>query len=68
MKLIPIQKAKALYNHYDDLLNKDFMNPIINHNQLIECSLIAVNLVLNSNDIDGEYSYYLEIKKEIENL
>jgi len=68
MELIPIQKAKALYNYYDDLLNKDFMNPIINHNQLIECSLIAVNLVLNSNDIDGEYSYYLEIKKEIENL
>jgi hypothetical protein len=32
------------------------------------CALIAVDLVLNLNDIDGEYSYYQEVKQEIEKL
>ena len=33
-----------------------------------ECALIAVNEILNLNDIDGEYSFYLKVKQEIENL
>ena len=33
-----------------------------------QCALIAINEILNLNDIDGEYSFYLKVKQEIENL
>jgi len=33
-----------------------------------ECALIAVDEILNLNDIDMEYSFYVEVKQEIEKL
>jgi hypothetical protein len=78
MTVIPRQKAKALYNYYDDLLNKDFMNPIVNHNQLIQCTLIAIDEILNelfeialvtgSSYVHKHIDYYQEVKQEIEKL
>lgn len=66
--MTPIEKANELYSKYDDLLNKDFGNPIVFDNQLKQCALIAVDEILNLNDIDMEYSFYVEVKQEIENL
>lgn len=74
--MTPIEKANELYSKYDDLLNKDFGNPIVFDNQLKQCALIAVdemieNLVELSN---GEFTfiykveYWEEVKQEIENL
>lgn len=68
MILEPLQKAKALYNYYDDLLNKDFSNPVINDNQLKQCALIAVKQVLDYMGSDRGYAYWAEVKKELENL
>ena len=68
MTLEPLQKAKALYNYYDDLLNKDFIFPIVHDNQLKQCALIAVNQVLDYMGSDRGYAYWVEVKKEIENL
>ena len=34
----------------------------------IKCALIAVDEILNLNDIDMEYSFYVEVKHEIEKL
>lgn len=33
-----------------------------------KCALIAVDEILNLNDIDMEYSFYVEVKQEIQNL
>ncbi len=66
--MTPIEKANELYSKYDDLLNKDFGNPIVFDNQIKQCALIAVDEILNLNDIDMEYSFYIEVKHEIENL
>ena len=70
MTLEPLQKAKALYNYYDDLLNKDFSNPVINDNQLKQCALIAVGEIIKyfkHNEIDSNI-YWGQVKQEIENL
>ena len=68
--MTPQQKADELYSKYDDLLNKDFINPIVFDNQLKQCALIAVddiyNLCWNGNLKAKEY--WQEVKQEIENL
>lgn len=66
--MTPREKADELYSKYDDLLNKDFGNPIVFDNQIKQCALIAVDEILNLNDIDMEYSFYVEVKQEIEKL
>jgi hypothetical protein len=62
----PKEKSKDLILKY-----KYHLDIELNNSGNIELSklysLIAVDLVLNLNDIDSEYSYYLEVKKEIEN-
>ena len=66
------QKADELYSKYDDLLNKDFGNPIVFDNQLKQCALIAVDEILNNdNNFFNTYSqndYWLQVKQEIKNL
>jgi hypothetical protein len=60
--MTPKEKAEELVNKYwDDI-------PDLFFEEAKECALIAVDLVLSLNDIDGEYSYYLEVKQEIEKL
>ena len=62
--MTPREKANELYSKYDDLLNKDFGNPIVFDNQLKQCALIAVDLLIE--EIRSKYWY--DVKKEIENL
>jgi hypothetical protein len=50
--MTPREKADELYSKYDDLLNKDFGNPIVFDNQLKQCTLIAVDEL-----IEQESSY-----------
>ena len=74
--MTPIEKANELYSKYDDLLNKDFGNPIVFDNQIKQCALIAVDEIIDlnlglsncdENNWDVE-KFYQEVKTEIENL
>jgi len=73
--MTPIEKANELYSKYDDLLNKDFGNPIVFDNQLKQCALIAVDEILDDDVYDmseelfeKRIEYWEEVKQEIENL
>ena len=73
--MTPREKADELYSKYDDLLNKDFGNPIVFDNQLKQCALIAVDEILFSNNTIFEtniphecWKYWIEVKQEIYNL
>jgi len=57
-----------LYSKYDDLLNKDFGNPIVFDNQIKQCALIAVDEILNTDIFSTTEDFYKKVKKEIENL
>jgi hypothetical protein len=66
-----IEKANELYSKYDDLLNKDFGNPIVFDNQLKQCALIAVDEIINFGNQAGirePMMYWNKVKEEIENL
>ena len=65
--MTPGEKANELYSKYDDLLNKDFGNPIVFDNQLKQCVLIAVDECLNTC-VESMMYYWQEVKKEIEKL
>ena len=76
------EKADELYSKYDDLLNKDFGNPIVFDNQIKQCALIAIDELIEEAYFtdayiksvfftDGYYDkqeYWEEVKTEIENL
>jgi ribosomal protein S17E len=73
--MTPLEKANELYSKFDNLLNKDFIHPIVYNNQLKKCALIAVNEILNEfpNGIKGSFEekrkyYWQEVKQEIEKL
>ena len=68
--MTPREKANELYSKYDDLLNKDFGNPIVFDNQLKQCALIAVDEILKYFKHNGINSnlYWTNVKHEIENL
>jgi hypothetical protein len=71
--MTPEEKANELYSKYDDLLNKDFMNPIVFDNQLKQCALIAVDEILRSHhNLYGvnnkQVKFYSEVQQEIEKL
>ena len=71
--MTPREKADELYSKYDDLLNKDFGNPIIFDNQIKQCALIAVDEIIDSLQIKNypqadQYEYWNEVKQEIEIL
>jgi hypothetical protein len=69
--MTPIEKANELYSKYDDLLNKDFGNPIVFDNQLKQCASIAVDEIIkfgNQVDIREPMMYWNKVKEEIENL
>lgn len=67
------EKADELYSKYDDLLNKDFGNPIVFDNQLKQCALIAVDEILDFmflSEIENSFwiNYYNKVKQEISNI
>lgn len=69
--MTPIEKANELYSKYDDLLNKDFGNPIVFDNQLKQCALIAVDEIINFGNQVGirePMMYWNKVQEEIENL
>jgi hypothetical protein len=72
--MIPKEKADELYSKYDDILNKDFMNPIVFDNQIKQCALIAIDelieIACDYSDYDETVTkeYWQEVKIEIENL
>ena len=72
--MTPKEKANELYSKYDDLLNKDFGNPIVFDNQLKQCAYIAVDEILQHNCFvstgikPSVYNYWQEVKHEIEKL
>lgn len=72
--MTPQEKANELYSKYDDLLNKDFGNPIVFDNQLKQCALIAVDELIEVASDYCDYDetitkkYWEKVKIEIENL
>jgi hypothetical protein len=67
--MTPIEKANELYSKYDDLLNKDFGNPIVFDNQLKQCALIAVDEIEKEIFTYYErFDYWINVKHEIEKL
>jgi hypothetical protein len=69
--MTPREKANELYSKYDDLLNKDFMNPIVFDNQLKQCALIAVDELIYETQFEVpniRQRYWIEVKKQIERL
>ena len=72
--MTPQKKADELYSKYDDLLNKDFIFPIVFDNQLKQCALIAVDELIkvscDYSDYDEEVTkkYWEKVKIEIEKL
>jgi hypothetical protein len=69
--MTPQERADELYRKYDDLLNKDFGNPIVFDNQLKQCVLIAIDELIYETQFEVpniRQRYWVEVKKEIENL
>ena len=78
--MTPKEKADELYSKYDDLLNKDFGNPIVFDNQLKQSALIAVDMLIDCTPSVDIYpynfqsihprvkEYWIKVKHEIENL
>jgi hypothetical protein len=71
--MTPIEKADELYSKYDDLLNKDFGNPIVFDNQLKQCALIAIDELIEQeiNYNNGSFypsKYWQYVKLEINKL
>ena len=69
--MTPKEKADELYSKYDDLLNKDFGNPIVFDNQLKQCALIAVDELIYETQFEVpniRQRYWIDVKQEIENL
>ena len=69
--MTPIEKANELYSKYDDLLNKDFGNPIVFDNQLKQCALIAVYELIYETQFEVpniRQRYWIDVEQEIEKL
>jgi hypothetical protein len=66
--MTPKEKAKQLCNKFSWEKTENGYKMFQTVDETKRCALIAVDLVLNLNDIDGEYSYYQEVKQEIEKL
>jgi hypothetical protein len=69
--MTPREIADELYSKYDNLLNKDFGNPIVFDNQLKQCALIAVDELIYETHFEVpniRQRWWQEVKTEIENL
>ena len=69
--MTPQNKANELYSKYDDLLNKDFGNPIVFDNQIKQCALIAVDELIYETQFEVpniRQRYWIDVKQEIEKL
>jgi hypothetical protein len=69
--MTPREKADELYSKYDDLLNTDFMNPIVLDNKLKQCVLIAIEEIINFGNKAGirePMMYWNKVEQEIDRL
>lgn len=66
--MTPKEKAEELVLKFKELPQEGTMMFYLAFEISKQCALIVVNEILNLNDIDGEYSFYLKVKQEIENL
>jgi len=69
--MTPREKADELYSKYDDLLNMDFMNPIVLDNKLKQCVLIAIEEIINFGNKAGirePMMYWNKVEQEIDRL
>ena len=69
--MTPREKADELYSKYDNLLNKDFSNPIVFDNQIKHCALVAVNEIIkfgNQAGIREPMMYWHKVQEEIDKL
>jgi hypothetical protein len=64
--MTPQEKAVELVNKFSDYTVQESWQS--KNYFAIECALIAVDEILNLNDIDMEYSFYIEVKNEINKL
>ena len=63
--MTPKEKAWKIFYEFKTIPDKWKDEKVFQNYYAKQCALIAVDLVLNLNDIDSEYSYYLEVKQEI---
>ena len=66
--MTPKEKAEELVLKFKELPQEGTMMFYLAFEISKQCALIVVNEILNLNDIDGEYSFYLKVKQEIGNL
>ena len=67
----PQNKADELYSKFDDLLNKDFGNPVVFDNQIKQCALITVDELIYETQFEVpniRQRYWIDVKQEIEKL
>ena len=63
----PEQKAVELYSKYEQL-GRDFTRGVSMHEFAKQCALICCDQVLSDMGADRGYSYWTEVKAEIEKL
>ena len=63
----PQEKAVELYSKYEQL-GRDFTRGVSMHEFAKQCALICCDQVLSDMGADRGYSYWTEVKAEIEKL
>ena len=63
----PEEKAVELYTKYEQL-GRDFTRGVSMHEFAKQCALICCDQVLSDMGADRGYSYWTEVKAEIEKL
>ena len=63
----PEQKAVELYSKYEQL-GRDFTRGVSMHEFAKQCALICCDQVLSDMGADRGYSYWMEVKAEIQKL
>ena len=61
------EKAVELYTKYEQL-GRDFTRGVSMHEFAKQCALICCDQVLSDMGADRDYSYWTEVKAEIEKL
>jgi hypothetical protein len=61
--MTPKEKAQQLIYAFEA-----FTDSANEYKFAIQCATIAVDEILNLNDIDMEYSFYAEVRQELEKL
>ena len=65
--MTPQEKAVELYSKYEQL-GRDFTRGVSMHEFAKQCALVCCDQVLSDMGADRGYSYWTEVKAEIEKL